>query len=221
MKKLIGLLVIAQFICLSQSAQTKRASDACPGANNKSSTSNDYAYLSKRTSGDSDFSKPKYQSIYAKNTNSSTPTKRGRAVAKEERIIATKPVHLPAGQAGSEKQTAPIVKEEKSNPVKTVTEPKEEDEFVQETSSDKKVETTKQTDVVEAEKANNSESNPLTKEEGKTASSKKAEKATSKNVSTKATDMKTTKTVKQKQQKKSTVKKLRLGKKCATDCPEF
>lgn len=221
MKKLIGLLVIAQFISLSQFAQTKRASDACPGSNNKSSTSNDYAYLSKRTSGDNDFSKPKYQSIYAKNTNSSTPAKRGRAVAKAERIVASKPVRLPAGQAGSEKQTAPIVKEEKSNPVKTVAETKEEDEFIQETSSDKKVETTKQADVVEAEKENSSESKSVTKEEGKTASSKKSEKATSKNASTKSADMKTTKTVKQKQQKKGTTKKLRLGKKCATDCPTF
>ena len=116
MKKLIGLLFIAQFICLSQSAQTKRASDACPGANNKSSTSKDYAYLSKRTAGNSDFSKPKYQSIYAKNTTANTPVKRGKAIAKEERTVSQTSV-------SHEKQTSPNVTEEKNKTSKTIREP--------------------------------------------------------------------------------------------------
>lgn len=237
MKKLIGLLVIAQFICLSQSAQVKRASDACPGANNKSSTSKDYAYLSKRTAGDSDFSKPKYQSIYAKNTSVNTTTRKGKAIAKEERIVSQKSTRLPAGQAGPEKQTAPVAKEEKMSPSKTIlsSEPKEEaeDEFIESMPSEKKTETSKPFDIIQTEKAVSSESKPAvkeesTKEEGKTVSSpkessgtKKSEKATSKNGSTNTTDLTTTKAVKQKQQKKNTAKKLRLGKKCATDCPEF
>lgn len=212
MKKLVGLLFIAQLICLSQSAQTRRASDACPGSNDKSSTSKDYAYLSKRTAGDSDFSKPKYQSIYAKNTTTNTSTKRGEAIWKEEKTASQK-------SARTEKPATPVIKEEKRNPTKATTEPKEDDEFVQETSSDKKVETTKSSDVVEAEKASNTESKTVTKEEEKTASSPKG--SGTKSASTKSADMKTTKAVKQKQQKKGKAKKLRLGKKCATDCPTF
>ena len=221
MTRIIALVFIAQFIFLSQSAQIKRASDACPGNNDKSSTSNDYAYLSKRTSGDSDFSKPKYQSIYAKNTTTNTSVKRGRAIVKEEKTASQT-------TARTEKPTAPILKEEKSNPAKAITEPKEEDEFVQEASTDKKEETTKLHNFVEAEEVINTDTKAITKEEGKTASSskdyagtKKSEKVTSKSASTKSTDLKTTKVVKQKQQNKGTAKKLRLGKKCATDCPTF
>lgn len=212
MTRIIALVVFAQFICLSQSAQTKRASDACPGSNNKTSTSKEYAYLSKRTGGDNDFSKPKYQSIYAKNTNSNanTPARRGKAIAKEERAVTPK----------KEKQTVPKVKEEKSNSSKVSS--ASEEEFIEETPSEKKTETSKPYDVIQTEKVIAPETKPeVTKEEGKTSSSKKSERASSKNGSTNNTDLTTTKAVKQKQQKKSKVKKLRLGKKCATDCPEF
>ena len=215
MTRIIALLVFAQFICLSQSAQVKRASDACPGSNNKSSTSKEYAHLSKRSAAkdNSDFSKPKYQSIYAKNTNANTPTRRGKSVAKEERIVTSQPVR-------SEKQATPIVKEEKNNSSKVSSE--SEEEFVESTPSEKKTETSKPMDVIQTEKAGVPETkSETTKEEGKTASSKKSEKASSKNGSTNTTDLTTTKEVKQKQQKKNKVKKLRLGKKCATDCPEF
>lgn len=217
MTRIIALVVFAQFICLSQSAQVKRASDACPGSNNKTSTSKEYAHLSKRTSGDSDFSKPKYQSIYAKNTVANTPSKRGKAIAKEERIVTSKPVR-------SETQATPIVKEEKNNSNKVSSEP--EEEFVESTPSEKKTETSKPMDVIQTEKASVSETKPIVKEEtikeeGKTASSKKSDKSASKNGSTNSTDLTTTKATKQKQQKKNKVKKLRLGKKCATDCPEF
>jgi len=213
MNRIIALLFIAQFICLSQSAQTKRASDACPGTNNKNNTSNDYAYLSKRSAAkdNSDFSKPKYQSIYAKNTGVNTAVKRGKAIAREESAISET-------AARPEKQTTPTIKEEKNKTSKAVRLPENEEEFVE----PKKVEETKPIDVVSTEKAVSPEPKPIvTKEEGKTASSKKPEKATSKNGATKSTDLTTTKTTKQKQQKKNTTKKLRIGKKCATDCPEF
>ncbi len=220
--RIIALLVIAQFICLSQSAQVKRASDACPGSNNKSSTSKDYAYLSKRTSGDSDFSKPKYQSIYAKNSSANTTSKRGRAIAKEERVVKTETVH-------SEKKTAPKVKEEKNNSGKVSPEPIVEDEFEQNAIFEKKAGTSKPMDVIQTEKVVNTETKseltkparPIGGEEGKTASSKKSEKSTSKKENIKSSDLTTTKATKQKQQKKTGIKKLRLGKKCATDCPEF
>lgn len=215
MTRVIALLIIAQFICLSQSAQVKRASDACPGTNNKSNTSKDYAYLSKRTSGDSDFSKPKYQSIYAKNTSNNTPVKRGRAIAKEERVIPSKPVR-------PEKQTTTITKEGKNETSKTIRESEEEDEFVENAPAETKAETPKPMDIIQTEKAVAHELKPeITKEEGKTASSKKSENSASKNVSTKSNDLSKNKAKKQKQQKKSTTKKLRIGKKCATDCPEF
>ena len=219
MTRIIALLVIAQFICLSQSAQVKRASDACPGSNNKTSTSKEYTYLSKRSAAkdNSDFSKPKYQSIYAKNTSASTPSRRGKSVAKEEKIVTSKPVR-------SEKQATPIAKEEKNNSNKVSSEPQEE--FVESTPSDKKTETSKPMDIIQTEKAISSEPKSVvkeesTKEEGKIISSKRPEKASSKNGSIKSSELSAEKAVKQKQQKKSKVKKLRLGKKCATDCPEF
>lgn len=218
MNRIIALLVIAQFICLSQSAQTKRASDACPGVNNKSNTSKDYAYLSKRTSGDSDFSKPKYQSIYAKNTNVNTPIKRGRTIANNEQATTSTPVR----NVGKRENATSILKEEKNKTSKTTREPEVEDEFIEPTLSEGKVQNSKPMDVIQTEKVVVPEAKKETYfEEGKIASSKKSEKATLKIASTKSSDLKTTKATKQKQQKKSTHKKLRLGKKCATDCPEF
>ena len=219
MNRITTLLVIAQFICLSQSAQVKRASDACPGANNKNSTSKDYAYMSKRKAGDSDFSKPKYQSIYAKNTTANTSVKRGSAIVKEERTVNQR-------SSNPEKQSAPPANEEKVSSGKTIlsSEPKEEvqAEFIESVPSDKKMETSKPFDVIQTEKTVSPEpKNEPTKEEGKTASSKKSEKATSKSGSTKSTDTNTAKVLKQKKNKKNTIKKLRVGKKCATDCPEF
>lgn len=215
MNRIIALLVIAQFICLSQSAQVKRASDACPGSNNKTSTSKEYAYLSKRTSGDSDFSKPKYQSIYAKNTSANTTARRGRAITKEERVVKTESVR-------SEKKTTHEVKEEQNNSGKVSTAPIVEDEFEPSTTSEKKAETAKPMDVIQTEKVIAPETkSEVTKEEGRTASSKKSEKSNSKKGNVKSSDLTTTKATKQKQQKKSGIKKLRLGKKCATDCPEF
>ncbi len=236
MKKIIGLLVIAQFICLAHSAQVKRVSDACPGSNNKSSTSKEYAHLSKRSGGDNDFSNPKYQSIYEKNTSLNTTTRKGKAISKEESTISQKSTRHPSDQAEPEKQKLPIVTEENNRAIKAVSEPEAEDEDEFESMpSEKKTETSKPFDVIQAKKAVSSESKPVVKEEGKTASSpedfsgtKKSEKASSpkessmtKNGSTNTADLTTTKAVKQKQQKKNTTKKLRLGKKCSTDCPEF
>lgn len=217
MNRIITLLVIAQFICLSQSAQVKRASDACPGSNNKTSTSKEYAHLSKRSAAkdNSDFSKPKYQSIYAKNTSANTTARRGRAITKEERVVKTESVR-------SEKQTAPVVKEEKNNSGKVSAEPIVEDEFEQSTTSEKKAETSKPMDIIQTEKVVAPETkSEVRKDEGKTASSKKSEKTSAKNESTKSNYLTTTKATKQKQQKKTGIKKLRVGKKCATDCPEF
>ena len=67
MKKLIVLLFFAQLISLTQTAQVKQAADACPGANKNNRTSKDYAHLSNRSAAKStsDFSKPKYQHLYA------------------------------------------------------------------------------------------------------------------------------------------------------------
>lgn len=230
MNRIIALLVIAQFICLSQSAQVKRAPDACPGSNNRTSTSTskEYAYLSKRSAAkdNSDFSKPKYQSIYAKNTNVNAPVKRGKAIAKEERIVNNKPAHTPNVK---EKQTVPVVIEDKNNSIKENSEPEVEAEFEQSATSEKKTETTKPMDVIQTEKVISPESKsevskparPLGGEEGKTASSKKSENSTSKKGNVKSSDLTTTKATKQKQQKKTGIKKGRLGKKCVTDCPEF
>ena len=127
MNRIIALLILAQFICLSQSAQVKQASDACPGSNNKSNTSNDYAYLSKRTTGDSDFSKPKYQSIYAKNTSVKTPAKRGREIAKEEQTATSTTAHT----ASKRENPTPILKEKKNKTSKAIREQEIEDEFTE------------------------------------------------------------------------------------------
>ncbi len=199
MNRIIALLVIAQFICLSQSAQVKRASDACPGTNNKASTSKEYAYLSKRSAAkdNSDFSKPKYQSIYNKKATSnpvsaSAEVRRGRAATTPQRVAVPK----------KEKEQA-IAPKETTEPKKVET----ENEF-------EKAESSKPYDVIPTEKVIAPKIEKIektVKAEGKSTTSHKKEKAVE---NTKATN-------KALAQQKRAKKKLCFGKKGATSCPEF
>lgn len=234
MKKLMVLLFFAQFLCLSQTAQVKRASDACPGSNNKSSTSNDYAYLSKRSSAkdNSNFSKPKYQSIYAKKTVVATESKRGKSAASVEKTVSAKTEKRVIEK--QEVKNTPTVVEEKNTSSKSTREPEFEPALHEGTKSEepKPVEINK-TEIIETEverpiginkteitgkeeakptELNKAETKDAPKpilEKGKSASSKKEKKS-----------LETSKE-NNKQQRKQFIKKIKVGKNNATDCPEF
>ena len=118
-------------------------SDACPSWNKKQAkTSTNYAALSKRSAADntSDFSKPKYQSIYAKNTASTTISKRGRAYsapakaapAKAEKRVATVPEQK---NTSSKAIRTPVNEEEAKKAILTEEENKTTPETEKETAT--------------------------------------------------------------------------------------
>jgi hypothetical protein len=198
MKRIIALLFFAQFICfnaiMSQTSQVKQASDACPSWSKKQAkTSTDYAYLSKRSAAkdNSDFSKPKYQSIYGKN-NSSYKLKNENAAAlapKEEKPKTTKkPSPVKEGKNMSSKS---IREAENKNP--------------EEQKLDSVVETKEPAakEVIEPVKKNEAS--------GKSASSQKEKKQIN-------ADKNSNKPV---HQKTPWYKKLKFGRKNAADCPQF
>ncbi len=119
MKKIPALLFFAQIICfnmvMSQTTQVKQASDACPSWNKKQiSTSTDYAYLSKRSAAkdNSDFSTPKYQSIYSRRNGSTPVIRNGQTAAISEKQ-----------NAENKKQKTFLPVAEKSKPSRAVREP--------------------------------------------------------------------------------------------------
>lgn len=203
------LFVFATFVSTTTlSAQ----SDACPSWNKKQAkTSTNYAALSKRSAADntSDFSKPKYQSIYAKNTAVTAASKRGRSYSATEK----------AAPAAAEKRvaTAPAQKNSSSKAIRTpITEEEDKKPIVTEEENKTKQETEKETPIKTTEiPAVTNEATPSTvKESGKgkekTAAAIKKEK-----------QAEAAKSSQQKQQRKAAVRKLRIGKKKATDCPDF
>jgi outer membrane biosynthesis protein TonB len=212
MKKLIVLLFFAQFISFMQTAQVKHAADACPGANKNNRTSNDYAYLSKRSAAQniSDFSKPKYQSIYAKNTSSSVLARRGKAASVKRN--ATPPIAeetekvVPNGTLQTKKENTPVAAPEENTSIKSEREP--EPEF--KTEEPKPVEVEKED--VKKEVKNIPAPEPTKKEKGKSASSKKDKRSLE---TTTDPDSKT------KQEQKYRAKKIKCGKGGADDCPQF
>lgn len=202
MKRIIALLFFAQFISFTQTAQVKKSSDACPGSNKKNSTSSDYAYLSKRsaTKDNSDFSKPKYQSIYTKKTVANTEVKRGKSSASVEKTVSAKAekrvIEVP------EEKNTPTVVEEKNTSSKSTREP----EFEPTTPAGVKAEEEKSSEINKTETKIAPE--PIV-EKGKSPSSKKEKKS-----------LETTKENK-KQQRKQYIKKVKCEKNSATDCPKF
>ncbi len=204
MQKLIALFIFANFICFQVAVAQRgsKASDACPGSNKNTRTSKEYAALSKRSAADnsSDFSKPRYQSVYSKRTVANTEMKRGKALVNEAKAVP----------ANSEKKTTALAEK------KPVEAPQtkalvEEDEFVVE-----KTESSKPFDVIPTE---NVAPPKQEREEGTTASSKNAEINTPKQKTKKAADLSKAKASKEK--KKACVKKTRHERKSPNDCPEF
>jgi hypothetical protein len=218
MKNLIALLFFAQFIStnilLSQSGQVKQASDACPSWSKKQSkTSTDYAYLSKRSAAkdNSDFSKPKYQSIYAKNTTANKESKRGKASASSERI-ASKPV--------TAKKRSTTLPEEKNESSKTEREPFTEGNILKEESKKHEVIESNET-ISEPLAQNPSETTDTKNAEESKESGKSKEKVKTTAMLKKEKQAEATKSSRQKQQRKNIVNKIKAGPKNATDCPEF
>lgn len=205
MNKILALLLFAQFISFTQTAQVKQAADACPGANKNNRTSNDYAYLSKRSAANStsDFSKPKYQSIYAKNTNSSTSAKRGktssflRAAAPETKTVKN-----------TEQKQPTVVPEKKNKSSKSIREP----ETIVKSEPEEVKEIAKPIEVEKAKVESTPVSEPAKKEKGKSVSSKKVKKPLETTTDT---------NTKKKQKQKYRAKKIKCGKGSATDCPQF
>lgn len=212
MKKLIVLLFFAQFISFTQTAQVKQAADACPGANKNNRTSNDYAYLSKRSSAKStsDFSKPRYQSIYAKNTSSSSSEKKGKAAsvkrAEAPTVERTEKV-VPKESILTKKEKAPIVVPEEKN-TSSKSERVPEAEFKTEEAKPVEVEKTEVKEEVKSASA----PEPVKKEKGKAVTSKKEKKSL---------ETTTDPNSKTKKQQKYRSKKIKCGNGGADDCPQF
>ena len=212
MKKLIALLFFAQFISFTQTAQVKQAPDACPGANKNNRTSNDYAYLSKRSAANStsDFNKPKYQSLYAKNTTSSNSTRRGKAASLKSNtappIAERTEKVVPKESLRTKTEKAPVIAPEENTSSKPEREP--EREF--KTEEPKPVDVKKEEVKEEVKNAPAPES--IKKEKGKSASSTKDKKSL---------ETITDPNSKTKQQQKYRAKKIKCGKGGADDCPQF
>ena len=182
---------------MSQTAQVKQASDACPSWNKKQiSTTTEYAYLSKRSAAkdNSDFSKPKYQSIYSRR-NGNTP------VLKKEQTADA--LQNPNNESKRQASFAP--KEEKNKSSKSIREAgikkgekPETDETEEAPAKEEKVETVKEkTEPVKAK--------------GKDVSFKQENK----------TIASTNKNTNVKYQKGHWLKKIGFRKKNAASCPSF
>ena len=167
--------------------------------------------MSKRSAvkDNSDFSKPKYQSIYAKKTTANTSLLRGKAAASEERVIQPK-----------RGKQAVVVKEEKNATSKSEREPlvkEEEEEFSAESSkteiktysAPEKEEVKTPEQIITNKKETEYVSEPI-EPKGKTAAAIKREK-----------QAEAAKSAEQKQQRKNSLKKISLGKKDPTSCPDF
>ncbi|MBL0330167.1 MAG: hypothetical protein IPP64_12290 [Bacteroidetes bacterium] len=187
-------------------------SDACPSWNKKQAkTSTNYAALSKRSAADntSDFSKPKYQSIYAKNTASTTISKRGRAYSAPAK----------AAPAKAEKRVA-TVPEQKNTSSKAIRTPVNEEEAKKAILTEEENKTTPET---EKETATKTAEIPTAANEATPSAAKASGKGKEKTAATlkKEKQAEAAKSSQQKQQRKAAVRKLRIGKKKATDCPDF
>jgi len=218
MKKLIALLFFAQFIStdvlLSQASQTKQTSNACPSRNKKQAqTSADYAYLSVRSAAkdNRDFSKPKYQSIYAKNTRANKESKRGKTSTSSEYILS-KPVSV--------RKRPTAFPKEKNESSKAERDPLGEENILKEEAEKYKMIEVRE--KVAEPLAENTAKTTLTKnaEESK-ESGKSRERVKTTTMLKKEKQAEVAKNSRQKQQRNNIVNKIKAGHKNASDCPDF
>ncbi|MFL5765547.1 MAG: hypothetical protein ACJ77K_16500 [Bacteroidia bacterium] len=116
MNKSLSLLLLCLLTFTGMlSAQHKRASDACPGVNNKPSTGQ-YASLSQRSGQNSSFSSPRYQHLYAKSRYQSTagPVTRSSNSRSKTKSKETKEVLRPAAAPAEKNPSSRSIREEKN-----------------------------------------------------------------------------------------------------------